>query len=339
MIATIVAVVALLNVVILFAWCYITRRHLRRTKRRPAALQISSPFNFMQFEKSSSFAVQFGNTDPNRNPSLQSPSTRSFRLSSSVTPMGPHGDVGSDVPSDSTAVGTSGATLSRDLKPFESEDVPLDSQSLNTETASIYSAASAPRVNHGQLFTQTFAVEGNPNGRQLTGRWTNNSTLRPPTFTAILPSRLKPIRPSSRASSLATEGDAFHNLTQLLARVDIARRHTSLIGSSSASSSLSDVPVVPHSAQIRTTPIPIPPTSNTASATLNFHARQVEVQATAPLNVRPRQGRWMSMGASQASLPSHTTADGQPQRPYDRPLLRPPSHVVWKTVEKIESVM
>ncbi|KAK7687067.1 hypothetical protein QCA50_009567 [Cerrena zonata] len=145
-IATIVAVVATLNILIFLAWCFVTRHHFRRTKRRPAALQISSPSNFMQFEKSPVFADKFGNALPNRNPSPQLPSTRSSQSSSSVTPIGSPGDAGSDVPSDSTAVSTSGATSSLDLK---SEFVPLDAQSLNTETASIYSAASAPRVNHG----------------------------------------------------------------------------------------------------------------------------------------------------------------------------------------------
>ncbi|KAK7687066.1 hypothetical protein QCA50_009566 [Cerrena zonata] len=164
------------------------------------------------------------------------------------------------------------------------------------------------------------------------------SALRPSTFTAIPPSRLKPIQPSSRPSSLVTDDDVSDNLTQLLARVQISRRHTSLISSSSASS-LSDVPVVPRSAQIRTTSIPILLTTTTAGATINFHARQLSLQTTAPLNIRPREGRWMSMGASESSLPSHTRADEQPQRPHDRPALRPPSHVVWKTVENIENVM
>lgn len=336
--AAIIAVVSALIAVILLAWCVVTRRHFRRTKRRPAALQISSPFDFMQFEKSPIFADKFGNMDPNRNPSPRSPSTRLSQPSFPVTPMGTHGDAGSASPSDSTSVGMSGATLALGLKSFESKYAPLDAQSLTSETASIYSAASAPRVDRGQYYTQSFTIEGNSNGRQLAGRWPNMPALRPSAFTAILPSRLKPTRPSSRPSSLATDDDASDNLTQLLSRVHIARRQRSFISPSSASSP-SDVPVVPRSAQIRSTSIPIPLTSNTAGATVNFHARQLSVQTTAPLNIRPREWGRMSVGASVSSVPSHTRADEQPQRPHDRRPLRPPSHVVWKTVEKIESVM
>ncbi|CAL1707603.1 unnamed protein product [Somion occarium] len=297
-IAAIAAVVFALNIVLLLTWCVLRRPQTKRPRRKLSALRTPWPLEVSKYDKDRICAI---NAQPLFPISLQS----GLRLASIDLRRTPRRKIFAGAENQTTEPLTA-----------------FDPRSLETEPASIYSAASAPHNYHDYYFyRQSFRLESTA----------PSSDRRVPITFPSYPLSLTPTMPSLRPSSLAASQDhpSTGNLTLLLSHVEGARHLSSI---SLSGQSLSDP------AQAGSQP-PSFPTSSPLTNTLNMPNLpmcQFSFQVTAPLNIRPRGEKNRPHFASGPFVPSHTVAAEQPRRPHDR-LIRPPSHVVWKTSQKIES--